>query len=94
MENTAQVYDFSAAHGRRSSRMENQKQGHFSLFRSLLSKEWAKDTAKLAMWIRLIGGFLQTSHSRVFRKRMGSYAWRTGDDSGDYGKEITRSGWS
>ncbi|EDK1135047.1 replication protein [Salmonella enterica subsp. enterica serovar Anatum] len=35
--------------------MENQKQGHFSLFRSLLSKEWAKDTAKLAMWIRLIG---------------------------------------
>lgn len=55
MENTAQVYDFSAAHGRRSSRMENQKQGHFSLFRSLLSKEWAKDTAKLAMWIRLIG---------------------------------------
>ncbi|ELG3868771.1 replication protein [Salmonella enterica] len=35
--------------------MENQKQGHFSLFRSLLSKEWTKDTAKLAMWIRLIG---------------------------------------
>ena len=35
--------------------MENQKQGHFSLFRSLLSKEWAKDTAKLAMWVRLIG---------------------------------------
>ncbi|ECC5893277.1 replication protein [Salmonella enterica] len=35
--------------------MENQKQGHFSLFRSLLFKEWAKDTAKLAMWIRLIG---------------------------------------
>ncbi|WP_312463410.1 replication protein [Pantoea endophytica] len=35
--------------------MENQKQGHFALFRSLLSKDWAKDTAKLAMWIRLIG---------------------------------------
>ncbi|EDV9691721.1 replication protein [Salmonella enterica subsp. enterica] len=35
--------------------MENHKQGHFALFRSLLSKEWAKDTAKLAMWIRLIG---------------------------------------
>lgn len=31
------------------------KAGAFSLFRSLLSKEWAKDTAKLAMWIRLIG---------------------------------------
>lgn len=55
MINTAKVYDFSAAHERRSSRMENQKQGHFALFRSLLSKEWAKDTAKLAMWIRLIG---------------------------------------
>lgn len=35
--------------------MENKKQGHVALFRSLLSKEWAKDTAKLAMWIRLIG---------------------------------------
>lgn len=35
--------------------MENQKQGHFALFRSLLSKDWAKDTAKLSMWIRLIG---------------------------------------
>lgn len=52
---TAKLFDFSAAHQRRSSRMENQKQGHFALFRSLLSKEWAKDTAKLAMWVRLIG---------------------------------------
>ncbi|WP_233268469.1 replication protein [Pantoea sp. BAV 3049] len=52
---TAKIFDFSAAHERRSSRMENQKQGHFALFRSLLSREWAKDTAKLAMWVRLIG---------------------------------------
>ncbi|WP_226790025.1 replication protein [Rahnella sikkimica] len=35
--------------------MENQKQGHIALFRSLLSKDWAKDTAKLSMWVRLIG---------------------------------------
>ncbi len=35
--------------------MENQKQGHFALFRSLLSTEWANDTAKLALWVRLIG---------------------------------------
>lgn len=35
--------------------MENQKQGHFALFRSLLSKEWASDTAKFALWVRIIG---------------------------------------
>ncbi len=35
--------------------MENQKQGHFALFRSLLSKDWASDTAKLSLFIRLIG---------------------------------------
>ncbi|HDS5361268.1 TPA: replication protein, partial [Enterobacter roggenkampii] len=55
MESTAIVYDFSAAHERRSSRMENQKQGHFALFRSLLSKDWATDTAKFALWVRIIG---------------------------------------
>ncbi|MFZ4216060.1 replication protein, partial [Pantoea endophytica] len=52
---TAELLDFNAARKLRSARMENQKQGHFALFRSLLSKDWAKDTAKLAMWIRLIG---------------------------------------
>lgn len=52
---TARLYDFSVAHERRSSRMENQKQGHFALFRSLLSKEWASDTAKFALWVRIIG---------------------------------------
>lgn len=35
--------------------MENQRRGHFALFRSLLSTDWAKDTAKLALWVRLIG---------------------------------------
>ncbi|WP_302463734.1 replication protein [Hafnia paralvei] len=55
MSNTAKVYDFSAAQERRSSRMENQKQGHFALFRSLLSKEWASDTAKFSLWVRIIG---------------------------------------
>ncbi|EPF2246584.1 replication protein [Citrobacter werkmanii] len=35
--------------------MENKKFGHFSLFRSLLHTDWAKDTAKLALWVRLLG---------------------------------------
>lgn len=35
--------------------MENKKLGHFSLFRSLLNVDWAKDTAKLALWVRLLG---------------------------------------
>jgi len=35
--------------------MENQKQGHFALFRSLLSKDWANDTAKFSLWVRIIG---------------------------------------
>ncbi|MEQ2025392.1 replication protein [Xenorhabdus szentirmaii] len=35
--------------------MENQKQGHFALFRSLLSSGWADDTAKFALWVRLLG---------------------------------------
>ncbi|WMV74014.1 replication protein [Xenorhabdus griffiniae] len=35
--------------------MENQKQGHFALYRSLLSSGWAEDTAKLALWVRLLG---------------------------------------
>ncbi len=51
----ARLYDFSAEHQRRSSRMENQKQGHFALFRSLLSKDWASDTAKFSLWVRIIG---------------------------------------
>lgn len=67
---TARLYDFSAAHERRSSRMENQKQGHFALFRSLLSKDWAKDTAKLAMWIRLIG-------DAAYRPRTVEFAGKT-----------------
>ena len=39
----------------RSIRMENQKMGHFALFRSLLSADWALDVGKLALWVRLIG---------------------------------------
>lgn len=35
--------------------MENKKFGHFSLFRSLLHTDWAKDTAKMALWVRLLG---------------------------------------
>jgi len=34
--------------------MDNQKHGYFAIFRSLLSSDWAKDTAKLSLWIRLL----------------------------------------
>lgn len=46
--------DFGGDRHSRSSRMDNQKHGYFALFRSLLSSDWAKDTAKLSLWIRLL----------------------------------------
>lgn len=57
MANIARVYNFPGPEpgNLRSNRMENKKFGHFSLFRSLLSVDWAKDTAKLALWVRLLG---------------------------------------
>lgn len=55
--NTAQIFKYPgpAPGSLRSNRMENKRLGHFSLFRSLLHCDWAKDTAKLSLWIRLIG---------------------------------------
>ncbi|WP_053007549.1 hypothetical protein [Pragia fontium] len=53
----------------RRARMENQKQGHFALFRSVLSKDWSKDTAKLALWIRLIGKASYKPRSVSFANR-------------------------
>ncbi len=38
-----------------SSRMDNSKLGHVAIFRSLLNASWAEDTAKLSLWIRLLG---------------------------------------
>lgn len=35
--------------------MDNKKQGYFALFRSVLTTDWAKDIAKLALWVRLLG---------------------------------------
>jgi hypothetical protein len=57
MANIARVFNFPAPESGhfRSKRMENKKFGHFSLFRSLLHTDWAKDTAKLALWVRLLG---------------------------------------
>lgn len=46
--------------------MENQKQGYFALFRSVLSKDWARDTAKLSLWVRLIGDASRTSREVEF----------------------------
>lgn len=39
----------------RSSHLDNRKQGHFAMFRSALNAPWSKDTAKLALWVRLLG---------------------------------------
>ena len=57
MANSARVFNFPAHEpgAFRSKRMENKKFGHFSLFRSLLQAEWSKDTAKMALWVRMIG---------------------------------------
>lgn len=57
MANIARVFNFPAHEpgAFRSNRMENKKFGHFSLFRSLLQTDWAKDTAKMALWVRLLG---------------------------------------
>lgn len=57
MANIARVFNFPAPEPGyfRSNRMENKKFGHFSLFRSLLQTDWAKDTAKMALWVRLLG---------------------------------------
>lgn len=38
----------------RSSCVDNRKSGHFALFRSALDAPWATDTAKLALWVRLL----------------------------------------
>lgn len=46
--------------------MENQKLGHFALFRSVLTKDWARDYAKLALWVHLIGGATHKPRSVVF----------------------------
>jgi len=48
------LYDFTHDNHVRGNKVQNQKQGHFSLFRSLLAAEWAKDPIKLAVWIRLL----------------------------------------
>ncbi|ECI2712776.1 replication protein [Salmonella enterica subsp. enterica] len=54
MESTAIVYDFSAAHERRSNRMENQKTGYIPLYRSILKQPWAKDVYLRTLWENLL----------------------------------------
>jgi len=63
--------DFGGDRHSRSLRMENQKQGHFSIFRSLLTADWAKDTAKFTLWVRLIG---QASH-KARKVRFNNVDW-------------------
>ncbi|PAP57511.1 replication protein [Salmonella enterica subsp. enterica serovar Braenderup] len=54
MSNTAKIYDFSAAHERRSNRMENQKTGYIPLYRSILKQSWAKDVYLRTLWENLL----------------------------------------
>lgn len=46
--------------------MENQRLGHFALFRSALTTDWARDYAKLALWVHLIGGATHKPRSVMF----------------------------
>lgn len=56
MSNVAYATDrFRGGNSSGSSRMDNQKQGHFALFRSVLTAEWATDYAKLSLWVRILG---------------------------------------
>lgn len=48
------LHYFSHENSVRENKVQNQKQGHFSLFRSLLSAEWSRDPIKLAIWVRLL----------------------------------------
>jgi len=61
------LHDFTHEHEIRGNKLQNQKQGHFSLFRSLLSADWAKDPIKLAIWIRLLSDASFRSRSVEFR---------------------------
>ncbi|EFH3209733.1 replication protein [Escherichia coli] len=54
MSNTAKIYDFSAAHERRSNRMENQKTGYIPLYRSILKQSWVKDVYLRTLWENLL----------------------------------------
>lgn len=56
MSNVAFASDrFRGGNSSGSSRMDNQKQGHFALFRSVLNAGWADDYAKLSLWVRILG---------------------------------------
>lgn len=48
------LHDFTHEQKLRGQKLQNQKQGHISLFRSLLGAEWSKDPIKLSLWIRLL----------------------------------------
>lgn len=48
------LHDFTREKNIRGKKLQNQKLGHFSLFRSLLHADWTRDPIKLALWIRLL----------------------------------------
>ncbi|EHC76954.1 Phage DNA replication protein O [Salmonella enterica subsp. enterica serovar Montevideo str. S5-403] len=67
MSNTAKIYDFSAAHERRSNRMENQKTGYIPLYRSILKQSWAKDVYLRTLWENLLLNAARKPHKANFK---------------------------
>lgn len=55
MKSNVAYVEFGNKNHTGSSRMDNSKLGHVAIFRSLLNASWAEDTAKLSLWIRLLG---------------------------------------
>lgn len=62
--------DFTGGHLTRSATVENRDSGYFALFRSLLSSDWAKDTAKLALWVRLLSQASRVSRQISFNNKL------------------------
>ena len=61
------LHDFTQDKPDRGNKVHNQKQGHFSLFRSLLSAEWSRDPVKLSIWIRLLSEATFKARKITFR---------------------------
>ncbi|EUD11761.1 replication protein [Providencia alcalifaciens] len=55
MKSNVAYVEFGNKEHSEDPRMDNSKLGHVAIFRSLLSANWAEDTAKFALWVRLLG---------------------------------------
>lgn len=82
MNSTAKVYDFSAAHERRSNRMENQKTGYIPLYRSIKKKPWAKDVFLRTLWENILFDAARKPYTANYK----GHAWQL-----DTGQLVTTS---